>query len=138
MIDPKPLETLLPLAKKNNIGIIVAEPLAQGFLTNKYKPGHVFPNDDIRHHAYPNELLQLKLERSKQFEFLQNNNRSLSQASLAYILSREEISTCIPGVKSLEQLNSNVDASTIRLSSDELKKISIIQNNWKEGFSKTG
>ena len=138
LIDPKPLETLLPLAKKNNIGIIVAEPLAQGFLTNKYKPGHVFPNDDIRHHAYPNELLQLKLERSKQFEFLQNNNRSLSQASLAYILSRGEISTCIPGVKSLEQLNSNVDASTIRLSSDELKKISIIQNHWKEGFSKTG
>ena len=37
-----------------------------------------------------------------------------------------------------EQLNSNVDASTIRLSSDELKKISIIQNNWKEGFSKMG
>jgi len=54
---------------------------------------------------YPPELLQMKLERSKQFEFLQNDNRSLSQVALAYILSRDEISTCIPGVKSSKQLS---------------------------------
>lgn len=138
LIDPKPLETLLPLAKKNNIGIIVAEPLAQGFLTKKYKPGHIFPKDDIRNHTYPNELLQMKLRRSSQFNFLENNNHSLTQAALAYILSREEVSTCIPGVKSLEQLDSNVKASEINLTSNELNEIKIIQNGWDEGISRTG
>ena len=126
------------MAKKNNIGIIIAEPLAQGFLTNKYKPGHIFPHDDVRSHTYPPELLQMKLERSKQFEFLQNDNRSLSQVALAYILSRDEISTCIPGVKSSKQLTSNVAASKINLNSNELAQIKSIQSNWNEGISRTG
>ena len=138
LIDPQPLKELLPLAKKNNIGIIVAEPLAQGFLTDKYKPGHKFDQNDVRLHTYPNELLQMKLERSQQFKFLQNSNRTANQAALSYILSSEEISTCIPGAKSLQQLKSNVAASEIHLNNDELEKIAEIQNNWYEGVSKTG
>ena len=80
----------------------------------------------------------MKLERSKQFEFLQNDNRSLSQVALAYILSRDEISTCIPGVKSSKQLTSNVAASKINLNSNELAQIKSIQSNWNEGISRTG
>ena len=87
---------------------------------------------------YTPELLQMKLERSKQFEFLQNDNRSLSQVALAYILSRDEISTCIPGVKSSKQLTSNVAASKINLNSNELAQIKLIQSNWNEGISRTG
>ena len=138
LIDPKPLKELLPLAKKNKVGIIVAEPLAQGFLTGKYKPGHVFDQNDIRFHTYPAELLQMKLERSQQFKFLQNDNQTASQAALSYILSREEVSTCIPGAKSIQQLRSNVDASQVKLTSNELKKIEVIQQNWRNGVSKTG
>ena len=80
----------------------------------------------------------MKLERSQQFKFLQNSNRTLSQTALSYILSREEVSTCIPGVKSLEQLRSNVAGSEIHLNNDELEKIAEIQNNWNEGISRTG
>ena len=138
LIDPKPLKELLPLAKKNNVGIIIAEPLAQGFLTGRYKPGHKFDQNDVRLHTYPNELLQMKLERSQQFKFLQNNNRAANQAALSYILSREEVSTCIPGAKSIEQLRSNVVASQVKLTDDELKKIEEIQQNWHEGISRTG
>ena len=138
LIDPQPLKELLPLAKKNNIGIIVAEPLAQGFLTDKYKPGHKFDQNDVRLHTYPNELLQMKLERSQQFKFLQNSNQTANQAALSYILSREEISTCIPGVKSIEQLRSNVGASQIKFTNDELKRVEEIQQNWHEGISRTG
>jgi len=138
LIDPKPLKELFPLAKKNKIGIIIAEPLAQGLLTNKYKPGHIFPKDDLRFHGYDPKLLQMKLERSQQFKFLQNDNRTASQAALSYILSREEVSTCIPGAKSIQQLRSNVDASQVKLTSNELKKIEVIQQNWRNGVSKTG
>lgn len=132
LIDPKPLTELFPLAKKNKIGIIVAEPLAQGLLTNKYKPGHIFPKDDIRLRGYDPKLLQMKLERSQQFKFLINGNTTLNQAALSYILSREEVSTCIPGSKSVEQLRSNVITSQVKLSIDELAKIEKIQQNWHE------
>ena len=138
LIDPKPLKELLPLAKKNKVGIIVAEPLAQGFLSDKYKPGYIFDQNDIRFHSYPDELLQMKLDRSQQFKFLKNSNRAASQVALAYILSREEVSTCIPGSKSIEQLRSNIGASQVKLTDDELKKIEEVQQNWREGISKTG
>ena len=80
----------------------------------------------------------MKLERSQQFKFLENNNRTVSQAALSYILSFEEISTCIPGAKSLQQLKSNITSSEIHLNNDELEKIAEIQNSWHEGVSRTG
>jgi aryl-alcohol dehydrogenase-like predicted oxidoreductase len=132
LIDQKPLEELLPLAKKNNIGIIVAEPLAQGLLTNKYKIGHIFPKNDLRSNGYTKQLLEKKLKRVQEFNFLIKKNRTLNQAALAYILSREEVSTCIPGAKSTKQLISNVTASKIELNQPELNKIKEIQEEWQD------
>ena len=132
LIDPIPVNELLPMAKQEGVGIIIAEPLAQGLLTGKYKPDHVFPNLDIRNHVYDRNLLQKKLKRSQEFQFLINENRTASQVALSYVLSRNEVSTCIPGVKSVEQLKSNSLASEIKLSDEELEKIKNIQNKWVE------
>jgi len=132
LIDPIPLNELLPIAKQEGVGIIIAEPLAQGILTGKYSPDHVFPHSDIRTHVYDSELLQKKLKRSQEFQFLINENRTASQVALSYVLSRNEVSTCIPGVKSVEQLKSNSLASEIKLSEEELEKIKIIQQKWVE------
>jgi len=132
LIDQKPLKELLPLAKKNNVGIIVAEPLAQGLLTNKYKVGHAFPSNDLRSKGYSKQLLEKKLKRVKQFNFLINKNRTLNQAALAYVLSKEEVSTCIPGAKSTEQLISNITSLKIELNQSEIKKIREIQEEWRD------
>jgi len=132
LIDQKPLKELLPLAKKNNIGVIVAEPLAQGLLTNKYKIGHIFPKNDLRSSGYSKQLLEKKLKRVKQFNFLIKKDRTLNQAALAYILSKEEVSTCIPGAKSTKQLISNAISSKIKLNQPELKKIKEIQEEWRD------
>ena len=132
LIDPIPLNELLPIAKQEGVGIIIAEPLAQGLLTGKYKPDHVFPHSDIRNHVYDSNLLQKKLKKSQEFQFLINENRNASQVALSYVLSRNEVSTCIPGVKSIEQLKSNSLASEIKLSDEELEKIKSIQEKWVE------
>ena len=132
LIDPTPLNELLPIAKQEGVGIIVAEPLGQGLLTGKYVSDHVFPNSDLRHHVYDSNLLQKKLKKSQEFQFLINENRNASQVALSYVLSRNEVSTCIPGVKSIEQLKSNSFASEIKLSDEELEKIKSIQQNWVE------
>ena len=54
----------------------------------------------------------------------------MNQVALAYVLSREEVSTCIPGAKSVEQLKSNVRSSEISINSQELEKIEKIQRSW--------
>lgn len=132
LIDPGPLNELFSVAKHEGVGIIIAEPLAQGMLTGKYKPDHVFPDMDIRYHSYDNNLLQKKLEKSQKFQFLVNEDRTASQVALSYVLSRDEVSICIPGAKSIEQLKSNVLASELKLSEKELEKIKNIQQKWIE------
>ena len=129
LLDFRPIEKLLPLAKKNGVGIIIAEPLAQGFLTGKYKQGHSFSKTDIRS-GYDAIALRTKIERSQHFQFLANESRTLNVAALAYVLNRDEVSTCIPGAKSVEQLRSNVSASEARLTNDDLTKIAEIQQKW--------
>jgi aryl-alcohol dehydrogenase-like predicted oxidoreductase len=132
LIDPAPLNELFSVAKHEGVGIIIAEPLAQGMLTGKYKPDHVFPDLDIRNHSYDKNLLRKKLEKSQEFKFLVNEDRTASQVALSYVLSRDEVSMCIPGAKSIEQLKSNVLASELKLSEEELKKIESIQQEWNK------
>ena len=62
--------------------------------------------------------------------FLVNKKRNLSQIAISYILSRDEVSACIPGCKTKKQLISNVQASKIELTKNELKHIKEIQNEW--------
>ena len=132
LIDSKPLKELLPLAKKEGVGVIIAEPLAQGLLTNKYKKGHIFPENDLRSNVYSRELLEKKLKRVEQFQFLIKENRTLNQAALAYILTRNEISTCIPGAKSIQHLKSNIESVNVKLANSELKMINEIQEKWND------
>ena len=54
----------------------------------------------------------------------------MNQIALLYILSYDEISTCIPGAKSVEQLKSNLASIEKELSSNELERIKEIQQNW--------
>jgi aryl-alcohol dehydrogenase-like predicted oxidoreductase len=54
----------------------------------------------------------------------------MNQIALLYILNYDEISTCIPGAKSVEQLKSNLASIEKELSSNELERIKEIQQNW--------
>jgi len=129
MIDFQPIKELFPLAKKEGIGIIAAEPLSQGLLTAKYKPGHKFPKNDVRSGPDKKELAR-RIIMSDELSFLVNNSRTMSEAALAYVLSWNQVSICIPGAKFVKQLRQNANSSKISLTAKELKKIQEIQNNW--------
>ena len=129
LLDFEPIMELLPLAKKNGVGIIVAEPLAQGLLTGKYNKESSFPKTDVRS-RYSRDVIKTRVEKSQQFQFLANKSRTMNQMALAYVLSRDEVSTCIPGSKSVKQLESNVKSSEISINSEQLEKIEKIQRVW--------
>ena len=130
LIDYKPSIELLAYAKKNNIGIIISEPLGQGFLSGKYEENHKFANNDIRKISYSKKIIQKKIQQANQFKFLQTKDRSLSQIAIAYVLSNKSVSICIPGSSSAKHIISNSLASDIILSNSELKQIREIQDKW--------
>ena len=130
LIDYKPTIELLSYAKKNNIGIIVSEPLGQGFLSGRYKKNHQFAINDIRRISYSSNVIKEKIKKTNQFKFLKTKDRTMAQIAIAYVLSNREVSMCIPGSSSTEHVILNAMASEIRLTDDELKQIKEIQNKW--------
>jgi aryl-alcohol dehydrogenase-like predicted oxidoreductase len=121
---------LFSIAKKNRVGIIASQPLAQGFLTGKYKKQSIFSKNDIRTRLSINEI-KTKVEKANNFQIFANENRTMNQVALLYILSHDAISTCIPGSKSIEQLKSNILTTEKNLSNNELEKIKEIQLSWE-------
>jgi len=131
LIDYKPTIELLSHAKKNKIGIIIAEPLGQGFLSGKYKENHKFAKNDIRRISYSKKVIKEKIKKANQFKFLTNQHRNIAQIAIAYVLSKSEVSVCIPGSSSSEHVILNAKASEIKLTDDELKQVKEIQNKWE-------
>jgi len=127
LIDFNAIKKLLPLAKQKGVGIIVGEPLAQGFLSGKYKMNQTFPKTDSRS-RYPKKLILKLLSRSKEFQIMTTDNMKLNQLALSYILNRDEISTCVPSSKNISQLKSNIDSTKIKLTESDLEKIEKIQS----------
>ena len=114
---------LFGLASDRKVGIISREPLANGFLTGKYNEDTVFPPGDIRH-DFPREYVRGLIRASDQLKFLESKHRTLSQASLRFVLDHKEISTVIPGAKGPAQSEQNMKASNLpSLTGEELLRI---------------
>ena len=108
MIEQEMRSEILPLAKQKGLAVIVREPLACGFLTGKYTKGSVFGEKDHRK-RWTKEELKEDLEKVGKVTFIAARHKiSLAQAALKFVLSREEISTVIPGGKTPEQVEENI------------------------------
>ncbi len=122
---------LFQAAKENGVGIIAREPLANGFLSGKHNPDQTFPVGDIRH-QFPREYIQNLVRATEQLGFLQTTERTLCQAALRFVLDHREVSTVIPGAKTLQQVEENLAASEqLSLTGEELMRIRILR---EEGF----
>lgn len=115
---------ILPIAQKENIGIIARVPLASGWLTGKYGAGTVFQKDDHRSVRYPAASAGEMAAKVAELDFLLDEAGSLAEASLRFVLSHPAVSTVIPGAKNRDQVRQNVVASGKVLSESSLSRIS--------------
>ncbi len=121
---------ILPLCRREGIGIINFSPLAQGILTGKYKPGESLPKgsraSDPRQNVFMNkgELDQTVLVKvQKLIPLAQQEGLSLTQLALAWCLRNPELSSVIIGSSKPEQVEENTGASGKTLSPETLKAI---------------
>lgn len=123
---------VLPVSLENGIGQIVYSPLAQGMLTGKYRKNMEIPKgsraDGTRGEFLRNEYFSddnfKKVE--KLIKLSEESGIKLSHMALAWILSIEGISSLILGASNKEQLEDNLKAADIKLTSDIIEEINKI------------
>jgi aryl-alcohol dehydrogenase-like predicted oxidoreductase/MoaA/NifB/PqqE/SkfB family radical SAM enzyme len=97
-----PINRIIPYAKAHDMGIIVMKPFRKGTLLNK------FCGDSC-----DSTYSDLKSPSDPAFEHLKYKEKGLVYALLKYVLSHQDISTVIPGVASVEQLEENANVSIL-------------------------
>ncbi len=107
-------DTLFTLAEEQDLGVIARTPLASGFLSGKYQPGHVFPGSDVRA-MRPQEGLDREINAA--LEALREKPADMEPATWAnaWCLKQSRVATVIPGIKSLAQLETNALAGSLGL-----------------------
>ena len=127
VLRPEMADQVLPEAHRRNVGVVVREPLANGYLTGALNEQTQFRPDDQRS-VWPRERHLANVAKARALEFLVGPGRSLAQASLAWILAQPGVCTVIAGSANRQQLEWNMAASDLTpLTPDELARVAELQ-----------
>src|SRR3989339_73205 len=117
---------LAPYCLEENIGVIPYSPLEGGLLTGKYKSTGEGPANR-RHILNERSAVKLTPQVNKTLEVLarisKQRGESMTQTALAWLLSKEWVSSPIIGATSIEQLEDSLGASGKRLSLEEMVQL---------------
>ncbi|WP_159882791.1 aldo/keto reductase [Paenibacillus puerhi] len=109
-LDRVPEEHVFPSCQQQQLGVLARVPLASGYLSGKYKPGAVFPDNDVRH-RHEAEQTRLKLEEVERIRTQEiPPGVDMSAWALAWCLKHPAVTAVIPGCKSPEQVKANAAA----------------------------
>ncbi|RMF85762.1 MAG: aldo/keto reductase, partial [Nitrospinota bacterium] len=103
-------EALFPAAQAHQIGVIVREPLANGFLTGKYREVPRFPPGDFRRSWSRQEIAERIAGVKVLRELLGEEEESLTRRALQFVLTQPAVSVVIPGAKTRVQVEENLSA----------------------------
>jgi aryl-alcohol dehydrogenase-like predicted oxidoreductase len=107
-----------PKAQVQGMGLIVKVPLDSGWLSGRYRGNHKF--DDIRS-RWSSEVLARRSDLVEKFAALVPEGTSMAHAALQFVLAQPEVSTVIPGAKTVEQALDNFAAAEKQLSPDTVQ-----------------
>lgn len=127
MLCRKPEQAHFSLFREQGLGFIAFSPLAQGLLTNRYingipadsrvmKSGVFLHKEDIT----PELIEKVKLLNA----VAEQRGQTLAEMSLAWLLSREGLTSVIVGASSVKQLQDNIlSIDKVSFSKEEMEEI---------------
>jgi aryl-alcohol dehydrogenase-like predicted oxidoreductase len=114
ILNRTPEAEILDYCRKNSIGVIVRGALAMGLLTGKFSKSSSFPPGDFRQKwlsdPEQNAIYEQDLAKVAALAELARQGRTLAQAALQFTLLHPAVTSVIPGVKTLKQVDDNLAA----------------------------
>lgn len=118
---------VVPLAKDEELAILPWSPLAGGFLSGK------FTRDSAPEGARRSSFDFPPVDKEKAYDIIDvmkaigdQRGASVAQVALAWLLHQNHVTSVIIGAKTEAQLNDNIAATEVELSSDDLSKLDAV------------
>lgn len=120
----KPVEEVLPAAREAGVGIIARVPLASGLLSGRYDENTTFDPSDHRSYNRHGEAFdvgetfagvpyEVGVKAARELSELVDDNSTLAQFALRWIIDQRGVSTVIPGARNAQQVAQNVSAADL-------------------------
>ena len=131
----------VPLCRETGLGVLAWSPLAGGFLTGKYERTAPAPNGTRlaakkdTYARFDNDLGWRAVGAAR--EIAGETGSTPAAVSLAWLLSKPQVTSAIFGARDLAQLESNVKAAELVLSPEQLKRLddaSAVELGYPYGF----
>jgi aryl-alcohol dehydrogenase-like predicted oxidoreductase len=134
IFEQEPAAELLPTAKEKNVGIIIRMVFDEGILTGKYTVKSSFPSDDFRHQYFAGDRLERAVKRVDKIKVeIRDSGFNMPQVAIKFVLAHPAVSTVIPGIRNVQQSETNCAISDLPDLPEELQK-RLQKHAWLRAF----
>jgi len=134
IFDQSPEDGLLQACQKHNVGVIVRVALDEGGLTGRITPDSTFEEGDFRNVYFGGDRKRQVYERVQAIAAdLGISTDGMAETALRFVLSHPAVSTVIPGMRTVRNVERNVKAGDGRgLPAEQLAKLKA--HRWDRNF----
>jgi aryl-alcohol dehydrogenase-like predicted oxidoreductase len=109
VFDQSPEDELFPACAEHDIGVLARVPLDEGALTGRIGPSSTSPEGDFRNRYFGGDRKAQVAERVDAIlDELGIERDALAETALRYVLSAPEVSSVIPGMRSVRNVERNM------------------------------
>lgn len=105
-------DAFFPAARAAQVGVIAREPLANGFLAGRYAPDAAWDASDIRSRMPRPIVTRLVALGARVRELAERAGVTAAQLALRFVLDNAVVSVVIVGMKTVAQVDENLNAGT--------------------------
>jgi aryl-alcohol dehydrogenase-like predicted oxidoreductase len=136
IFEQSPEDQLFPACERHDVGIIVRVALDEGGLTGKITPDTTFEPSDFRNRYFRGDRKQQVYERVQDIASdLHLTLEQIAETALRYVLSHPAVSTVIPGMRSVRNVERNCQIGDGHgLSKEQIEKLKT--HRWVRNFYK--
>jgi len=138
IFEQEPAAEFLPVARENNVGVIVRVAFDEGALTGKFTEQTRFAEGEFRHHYFAGDRLARTVRRVEKIKAaIGSAEPDVATAALKFALKPAAVSTVIPGMRTVRQAELNCRVSDQPAMLEELE-MRLREHAWRRGVWYSG
>jgi aryl-alcohol dehydrogenase-like predicted oxidoreductase len=110
IFDQNPEDELFPACRERNVAVIARVPFDEGTLTGSVTLESKWPKEDWRSTYFVPENLKASVQHADALKPLLKDDMTLPEMALRFILNNPDVSTIIPGMRKLRNVDANIAA----------------------------